>query len=274
MLDSRGAGGNVAVLVGSDGLVLVDANMEPFHEAVLAALKPLSDKPVRYVIDTHCHGDHTWGNAAFRRDGATIIAHRKVRERLARNSGCAPAGTGLPTVTFETELTLYVDDEEVRITKLPAGHTDGDALVYFKKANVVETGDAFVSKGLPGADRSNGGTMVGIIDELHRITDLVPEDAKVIPGHGAQASISDVRHSLQSLERMRDAVQRQVRAGKTLDEIREMNVLSPWDDAFGKPCIPHMPCDHLDSNFYLNGFYTALTVQGPVNTGRRQNSPP
>ncbi len=261
MLDYGGGSSNVTVLIGSDSLVLVDAHMEPQHQMVLAALKQLSDKPVRYVIDTHCHGDHTWGNAAFQREGATVIAHRNVRERLATESNCGPRpGTGLPTVTFDSEMTLYVDDEEIRIIKLPAGHTDGDVLVYFKKANVVDTGDAFNSIQLPAASRTQDGTMAGIIDELRKIVSLVPEDAKVIPGHGAQASISDIRRSLKTLEDIRGAVERPVRAGKTLDEIRKMNVLSRWSDAFGEPCIPHTPCDHLDSEYYLTMFYQALTT--------------
>jgi len=265
MLDGAG-GGNVTVLVASDGLVLVDAHMEPQHEAVLAALKKLSDKPVRYVIDTHCHGDHTSGNAAFQREGAIVIAHRNVRDRLKTEAYCGPRpGTGLPTVTFDSELTLHVDDEDVRIIKLPTGHTDGDAMVYFRKANVVATGDAFISEPmrLPGASQKQDGTMVGIIDELRKIVSVMPEDAKIIPGHGAQASISDVRHSLKALEGIRDAIERPVRAGKTLDEIRSMNVLAPWNEFFGEPCIPRTPCDHLDSEYYLKMFHKALTPATP-----------
>ena len=264
MLDGDG-GGNITVLVGTDGLVLVDAHMEPQHQGVLAALKRLSDKPVRYVINTHCHGDHTWGNAAFQREGATVIAHRNVRERLAVQSKCGPRpGTGLPTMTFESELTLYVDDEEIQIIKLPVGHTDGDAVVYFKKANVVATGDAFFSTQLGGASRAQNGTMTGVIDELRKIASLVPEDARVIPGHGTPASIGDVRRSLKSLEGMRDAIEQPVRAGKTLDEIRKMNVLSPWNKEFGEPCIPHTPCDHLDSEYFLTMFHSALTAAPAV----------
>jgi glyoxylase-like metal-dependent hydrolase (beta-lactamase superfamily II) len=276
MLENGYGGGNVAVLVGGDGLVLVDADEAPRHQLLLAALKQLSDKPVRYVIDTHCHGDHTWGNAAFQREGATVVAHRNVRERLATNSHCGPRpGTGLPTVTFDSELTLYVDDEEIRIIKLPAGHTDGDSMIYFKKANVVEAGDAFTTNQLPGASKQQGGTMVGITDELKTILEVVPEDAKVIPGHGAQASISDVRHALQTLEGMKNAIQRQIRAGKTLEEIREMKVLSPWSASIGPLCSPHTPCDHSDSNFFLNAFYRDLTtVQTAPNAGPNQTSGP
>ena len=263
--DSDG-GSNIAVLVGNDGLLLVDAKVEPWHQMVLAALKHLSDTPVRYVIDTHCHGDHTSGNAAFQREGATVIEHRSVRERLAiRQSYCSPhPGSGLPTVTFDSELTVYLDDEEIRIIKLPAGHTDGDAMVYFRKANVVATKDAFIGAGfvassLPGPSRTEGGSMVGVIDELRKIVELIPADAKVIPGHGAQASMRDVRHSLQVLEGMQNAIQPQVRAGRTLDEILKMDLLSPWKDYYGEPCDPHRSCDHQDARSFVKNFYEALT---------------
>jgi cyclase len=263
MLGGVDGGSNVTVLVGSDGLVLVDA--DTYYQKVVDALKQVSDKPARYVINTHCHGDHTWANAAFQREGATVIAHRNVRERLATESNCGPRpGTGLPTVTFDSELTLYVADDEIRIIKLPAGHTDGDATVYFKKANVVATGDAFVSDHMPGPSKAQDGNMTGIIDELRRIISLVPEDAVVIPGHGARSSIKEVRATLKTLEAMKAAIELPVRAGKTLDEIRAMHVLGPWKDAFGEPCIPHTPCDHLDSEFYLESFYLALTSAPPA----------
>lgn len=273
--DSDG-GANLAVLVGSEALVLVDAKGEPWHQMVLAALKRLSDKPVRYVIDTHCHGDHTWGNAAFQRDGATVIAHRNVRERLATNSDCGPRpGSGLPTITFEDKLTLHVDDEEVEIIKLPAGHTDGDAMVYFKRANVVATGDAFIGRGfvsssLPGPAKTDGGNMLGVIDTLRTILERIPAGAKVIPGHGAEASMSDVRRSLRVLEGMEKAVRRQVRAGRTLDEIQKMDVLSPWKDSYGEPCEPHRPCDHQDGRSFVRGFYEALTAPAPTDAGHGQ----
>jgi cyclase len=270
-------GSNIAVLVGRDGLVLVDAKVQPWHQMILTALKQLSDKPVRYVIDTHCHGDHTSGNAAFQREGATVIAHRNVRERLAAPSRCSPRpGTGLPTVTFDSEMTLYIDDEEIRIIKLPAGHTDGDAMIYFKKANVVETGDAFIGVGfvassLPGSSSTEGGNMVGVIDALRKIVKLIPEGAKVIPGHGAQASMNDVRHSLQVLEAMENAIQHQISAGKTLDEILKMDVLGPWKDSYGEPCdFSRGPCDHQDERSFVRGFYDALTARAPSDANHNQ----
>jgi glyoxylase-like metal-dependent hydrolase (beta-lactamase superfamily II) len=228
---------------------------------VLAALKNLTDKPVRYVIDTHCHGDHTGGNASFQREGATIIAQRNVRERLATDPNCGRGLTaGLPSVTFSSDLTLYFDDEEVRITKLPTGHTDGDVAVYFRNANVLETGDAFVSSQLPAHSRANGGVITGVIDELKVIETLAPEDAKVIPGHGPPASLADVRAAQKALEDMRDAIQRQIHSGRSLTEIRSMDVLVPWHRYFGSPCDPMKSCDHLDGDFYLRSFFDALTA--------------
>jgi cyclase len=263
--DSDG-GANLAVLVGSDGLVLVDAKGEPWHQMVLVVLRQLSGKPVRYVIDTHCHGDHTWGNAAFQREGAVIIAHRNVRAMLAGSSDCGPPGTGVPTVTLDDRLTLYIDDEEVQIVKLPAGHTDGDVMVYFKKANVLETGDAFIGAGfisssLPGPSTSDGGNMLGVVEALKMMLELIPADAKVIPGHGAQAAMDDVRRSLRILEGMRDAIQHQIQSGMTLEEILKTDVLSPWKDSYGPACVPHQPCDHLDAQYLVRNFYASLTAQ-------------
>src|SRR5579863_7088176 len=183
-------GGNVAVLVGSEGLLLVDTNSASRTTAIVTALKKISGKPVRYVIDTHCHGDHTGGNAAFQREGATVIAQVNVRKRIEQDK-CDKIEPGLPTITFDSELTLHFDGEEVTAIKLPTSHTDGDAIVYFKRANVVHTGDAFVSLNLPFHSKYAGGSILGLADALREIVRRVPEDAKVIPGHGPQASISD-----------------------------------------------------------------------------------
>ena len=234
----RGAtpsGGNIAVLVGRDGLVLVDAKDEPFSAATAAAVRSISDKPVRYVINTHCHGDHVGGNAAFQRAGALVVASTNVYRRLQPEKPieCERNGVGSPNITFDTELTLHFEDEEIRIIALPAGHTDGDAIVYFKNANVVHTGDAFVTPA-PFHSRAAGGTALGLPGELRKIVELVPDDAVVIPGHGAeQASIGDIRHMITVLDEAQSAIEPQVRVGKTLDELKAMRVLDPWKDSLG-----------------------------------------
>jgi cyclase len=186
MLDtdtSKFEGGNVAVLTGKDGTLLVDSNSASRAEAIIAAVKGLSAEPVRYVINTHCHGDHTGGNAAFERLGATIIAHVNVRKRIEQNK-CDPIELGAPTITFKSALTLYFDDEEVRVIKVPTSHTDGDSIVYFAKANVVHTGDVFVSLHLPFRSKYAGGDILGIAGALRAIVEQVPANARVIPATG------------------------------------------------------------------------------------------
>jgi glyoxylase-like metal-dependent hydrolase (beta-lactamase superfamily II) len=138
--------------------------------------------------------------------------------------------TALPTVTFGDELTLYFDDEEIRIIKLPTGHTDGDAVVYFEKAHVVATGDAFTSNGLPAYSKYAGGSMLGMNDELHKIMAALPEDVKVIPGHGLLASMNDVRVASKALDGIRDVIAAQIANGKTVPQMLEMKLLEPWKD--------------------------------------------
>lgn len=242
-------GGNVAVLVGGDGILLVDTNSGSRTSSIVAALRQLADKPVRYVMNTHCHGDHTGGNAVFQSAGATVIAHANVRTRIEQDK-CDKIDQGPPTITFESELTIHFDGEEVTAVKLPTSHTDGDAMVYFKHANVVHTGDVFVSLNLPFRSKYAGGDILGLAGALREIVRRVPENAKVIPGHGPQASISDIQRAIRILDEMKDAVAVQVRQGKTLDELKKMKLLSPWKDAFGAGD---------DGDYYLRDFYNAVT---------------
>jgi glyoxylase-like metal-dependent hydrolase (beta-lactamase superfamily II) len=245
-------GGNIAVLVGNNGLVLVDAQSGANKDATVEILRTLSDKPVRYVIDTHCHADHTGGNATFQREGATIVAHANVLERLEQKT-CDEIDLGLPTITFDAKLTLHIDGEEVTAIALPTGHTDGDAIVYFKKANVVHTGDAFVSINVPFHSSYAGGNILGLADALREIAALVPDDAKIIPGHGPQASMSDIRHTISVLDEVENAVSQQVGSGKTLDELSAMNLLEPWKDSLGE-----------ESDFFLAEVYEALVSALPA----------
>ena len=233
--DETFSGGNVAVLVGRDGLVLVDAKGASFNEATGAAVRTLSDKPVRYVINTHCHADHVGGNAAFQRTGAMIVAQTNVYRRLqpAQKVECEQGGVGSPDVTFDTALSLHLDDEVITVTALPVGHTDGDAIVYFRNANVAHIGDAFAWP-VPFHSKGAGGTALGLADALRTIVALLPEDATVIPGHGPQASVADIRRTIAVLDGVQNAIAQQVRAGKTLDEVKAMNLLEPWKASLGE----------------------------------------
>ncbi len=251
MLDSdttKFAGGNVAALIGADGVLLVDTSSWSGIKVIVPALQQLSDKPVRYVINTHCHGDHWTGNAAFQNAGATIIAHANVLKRLEQKK-CDGVTHGLPTITFDAALTVHFDGEEVTAFKVTTSHTDGDAVVYFKNANVVHTGDVFVSLGLPFRSKYAGGDVLGLADALREIVKRVPGDAKVIPGHGPLASIGDIQRAIRILDEMKDAMVRQIKAGKTLDELRAMKVFRPWEGAIGADSVEP----------FLRDFYDALT---------------
>jgi cyclase len=240
-------GGNVTALVGDDGVLLVDAQGSADAQTVIGALKTISDKPVRYVINTHCHGDHTGGNVGLEHAGATIVAHDNVRKRMQQKKCDQP--TALPTLTFNSEITLHFDDEDVKIVKLPTGHTDGDAIVYFEKANAAATGDAFVSNELPQYSKYAGGNMLGMNEQLHNIVALLPADVKVVPGHGPLASLSELRRASQALDGIRDTVAAQVAKGKTLDQIQNMHLLEPWKDLVGES----------DGAIYVKYYFDCLT---------------
>lgn len=242
-------GGNVAVLAGSDGLVLVDSQGGSYAQLLLDAVRKISGKPVRYVISTHCHDDHTGGNVALQNVGATVIAHENVRRRLEANKGCT-GKFAAPSMTFGDGLTLRLGDETVKITKLVTGHTDGDSVVYFAKANVVATGDVFVSNDLPYYSRDTGGKLLGTIEQLKQLVALVPEDAKVIPGHGPQASMADVQRTIRVFDEITSAISEQISKGRKLQELQAEKFLSPWT----KYVVVG------DQDIFLRDFYDALRI--------------
>ena len=224
----EGAGGNIAAIVGDDGIAMVDCQYAPLAPKIHAALAKLSPKPVRFLINTHFHGDHTGGNAAFA-DTAAIFASANVRKRL-ESGGVHPLtgkpvppapAAALPVVTFAEGLTLHFDGEEIRTLALRPGHTDGDSAVWFVKANVVHLGDDFVTYGFPFVDVANGGTVKGMIGALDELLTRIPADAKIIPGHGPLSTVADVRKFARSLEEMLAAV---AKAKKPVDA----QVLAPW----------------------------------------------
>ncbi|HYI08950.1 MAG TPA: MBL fold metallo-hydrolase [Thermoanaerobaculia bacterium] len=236
-----GAGGNIGVSVGSDGVVLIDDQYAPLAPKIEAALKSITDQPLRFVLNTHYHGDHTGGNEHFGK-AAPLVAHENVRKRLASGTSRgdhkvppAPAGA-LPVVTFNDTLTIHLNGEDVRAVHMPHGHTDGDSVIWFTKSNVVHMGDDYFNGMYPFVDTENGGDIGGLIANIEKVVATIPDDAKVIPGHGALSDKAGLRAYLNVLRDTLAAVQRGVDAGKTVDQLKSEKVLAQWDD-WGKGWI-------------------------------------
>jgi cyclase len=264
----EGAGGNIAASVGDDGIVIVDDQFAPLAEKIRAALKGIADEPLRFIINTHYHFDHTGGNLPLH--DATIIAHDNVRKRLAQsnligNGGSMkmeqPAGPpeALPVITFQHDVTLHVNGEDIHALHAPSGHTDGDSLVFFPKSNVLHTGDDFVRYGFPFIDIGGGGSSKGMIEALEVALAHVPADVKVIPGHGALSTAADVRDFVKMLQDTRAAVEKEVKAGKTLQQIQQAKVLAAWQKYSG----PFVSTDLFIETLYneLTGTKTAGLVK-------------
>jgi cyclase len=208
------AGGNVAVLVGDDGVLVVDDELEPLATKLRTALAALSKKPVRFVLNTHLHGDHTGGNASLGA-GAVIVAHYNVRKRLSaeqfveflgmKKTIPASPAVALPVVTFTDDITLFFDGEELHVVHVPPAHTDGDALVHFKKANVLHMGDTFLG-GYPIVDKGSGGTFEGYITAADRGLAIADDATKIIPGHGPVMTKADLVAWREMLVKLRDRV--------------------------------------------------------------------
>ena len=256
----EGAGGNIAALVGPDGTAIVDDQFAPLADKIRAALKGITDQPVRFVINTHYHGDHTGGNVAFG-GGATIVAQDNVRKRLAVDQVAgtggavtvdqpAPPPVALPIITFGHDVSVHLNGEDIHAIHAPHGHTDGDAIVYFPHANVVHTGDLFVTYGFPFIDILNGGTSAGIIAGLEEMLRQVPADVKVIPGHGPVSTPADVRKYVAMLKATRAAVQAGIKSGKSLEALKAGKLLAPWQTYSG---------DFISTDAFIETLYNELT---------------
>ena len=235
-----GLGGNIGLAIGPEAVFVVDDQLAPLTPKVLAAIAKLTDKPVRFVLNTHWHFDHTGGNENMGKAGALLVAHDNVRRRMStrqfiefikREELPAPAGA-LPVVTFNDAVTFHINGDEISVIHLPAAHTDGDAAVYFRRANVVHMGDVFV-RGYPLVDISSGGSLSGMITGLGRIVAMINDSTKVIPGHGAVTDRTILRAQHTMLTTVRDRVRRQVRAGASLERILASKPTAEFDATFG-----------------------------------------
>jgi len=235
-----GSGGNIGVSVGDDGIVIVDDEFAPLAPKIKEALKSISTKPIKFILNTHFHGDHTGGNVVFSKD-APIIAHDNVRNRLAAGTKSSGRETppapkdALPIITFNDTATIHVNGEDIRAVHFPNGHTDSDAVIFFTKSNVVHMGDDLFFAQFPYIDLDNGGSVRGLIKNLEAIMPMINDDTKLIAGHGSLSDKKALREWINMLEGTVAIMNEAIQKGKTLEQVKEEKTLvawSNWDQGF------------------------------------------
>lgn len=223
-----GRGGNLGLSVGEDGTFLVDDQYAPLTDKIVAAIATITDDPVRFLVNTHLHGDHTGGNENFGKRGAIIVAHDNVRRRMSveqfrsvlRDDSVPASPPGaLPKITFSHEVTFYWNQDEIHVFHVETAHTDSDSIIHFKQADVFHMGDTFFNGRFPFIDFDLGGRINGLIATADKVLSLTTSDSKIIPGHGALASPDDLRAYRDMLVTVRDRVQTMVNDGKGVDDV-------------------------------------------------------
>ena len=258
----QGAGGNIGACVGEDGIVVVDDQYAPLADKIAKALKGITDKPVRFVINTHYHEDHVGSNAYFQKE-APIIAQENVRKRLEEGSLASNGSSvrmdetpqpkdALPIITFQHDVTVHLNGEDIRALHFPSGHTDGDSIIFFPKSNVVHMGDDFVTYGFPFIDVTSGGSIAGMIDAVQSVIGELPADVKVIPGHGDVSSIADLKVYLRMLQETKAAVEQALARKQTLEDMKKAGILDPWKKYSGP---------FISEDAFLETLYNSLTGQ-------------
>jgi len=221
----QGSGGNIGVSIGKDGILIVDDQFAPLAEKISAALKELNPGKLKFVLNTHYHGDHTGGNAIFGRD-AHIIAHSNVRKQLGADRDAEKPG--LPIITFDDLLHIHFNGEDIELVHVPPAHTDSDSVIYFTGANVIHFGDTFFSGRFPNIDVRGGGDVRGYIRNVGEAIRKTPEEAKLIPGHGPLSTIKELKEFHEMLLETSGIVQKALDDGKTLEEAKAAGLPDKW----------------------------------------------
>jgi cyclase len=236
-----GSGGNLGLAVGPDAVFLVDDPYAPLTPKIRAAIAAVTDKPVRFVLNTHWHGDHTGGNENFAEAGALVVAHDNVRKRMSTEQFLAfftmkvepSPKAALPLVTFDRSVTFHINGDEVTALHCPAAHTDGDAIVHFRRADVIHMGDIHFNYMYPFIDSSSGGTPEGVIAAVDRALALATDRTRIIPGHGPLASKADLEAYRTMLSTVLERVKAQLAAGKSVQEIVDGKPTQAFDAKWG-----------------------------------------
>jgi cyclase len=253
-----GRGGNVGLSYGADGNVLIDDQYAPMTESILAAVRSVDPDPVRFVVNTHWHGDHTGGNENLGRGGSVIVAHDNVRRRMSmdqivRGDPVPPSPAGaLPVVTFSESVTFHLNGDDVRVEHVEHAHTDGDALVYWTRANVLHMGDTYFNGMLPFIDLDSGGSIDGLLAALDRALEIADPATVVIPGHGPIATRAELAAYRDLLHGLRAQVAEAIRSGRSLDEIKALRLA----DRYGRDT------DFISPDAFIETLYRSLGAGG------------
>jgi len=226
----EGQGGTIGILAGPDGVFMVDSQFAPLTEKIVAAVKQITDRPIKFMVNTHQHPDHTGGNENFAKLGVTVISRDELRARLAATTGRgATPPAALPMLTYKGSITLHMNGEEVRLIAVPAAHTDGDTMVYFVKANVLMTGDFYRSAGFPNIDRANGGSLKGMLDGFNTVIEIANPTTKIVPGHGVVVDEKAVAEHRDMAIALRDRVAALMKKGQTQEQIVAAKPTADYD---------------------------------------------
>jgi glyoxylase-like metal-dependent hydrolase (beta-lactamase superfamily II) len=232
----EGSGGMMGVLVGPDGVFIVDAQFAPLTDKLVAAIKQISDGRMRFLVNTHVHGDHTGGDENFAKLGVTILARDELRARLAvPGRGGPPAAAALPILTYKDRVTFHMNGEDIQLIPVPAAHTDGDTMIYFPKADVIMTGDFYRSIQYPNIDRANGGSLQGMLNGLAQVVSLAGPNTKIIPGHGPTVTKTAVSAHRDLLAAVRDRVAKLVAQGQTQEQVVAAKLLADYEGKVDQP---------------------------------------
>ena len=234
-----GKGGNIGLSVRDEGVLLIDSQFNQLTDKILSAINTrITDKPVKFVINTHWHQDHTGGNENLVNNGATVIAHENVRERLSTEQFVdflnktfeASPLNALPTINYNDSITFYFNDDKIDVYHIPNTHTDGDSIIYFSKRNVIHTGDLYVNGRYPFIDRSSGSSIDGLIIGIEKIISIIDNETKIISGHGLLSNLDELQDYLIMLKDIKQQVLTMVNNCTTLDEIIKSDITAKYDN--------------------------------------------
>ncbi len=252
MLQGQGGfpGGNLGLITGDDGVVLIDDGLEPLVAVTVAAIESLTGDPIDFVINTHAHGDHVGANEVLHRKGATIVAHENLRTRMVKDGSNRAA---LPELTFTDAVTFHLNGHTAKVFHVANAHTDGDAVIHFPEVNVIHAGDAMFNRMFPFIDLDSGGSLGGFIAAQKKIIALADDDTKIIPGHGELANKADLQTAIDMLEDAQARVKALVDAGKSQEEVIAANPLAAYADDW--------TWDFISADSMTETIYRSLTAE-------------